>query len=69
MRGRGYGDSLVRALVERALAESFVRVSLYMDASNRPAVKLYLKLGFIDAPRPADEQETPPRTRYMERAT
>ena len=67
VRGKGHGETLVRALLERARKESFERVSLNVDASNLPAVSLYLKLGFMDATRPADEPESP-GTRYMESA-
>jgi ribosomal protein S18 acetylase RimI-like enzyme len=67
VRGRGHGETLVRALLERARRESFECVSLNVDASNLPAVSLYLKLGFMDATRPADEPESP-GTRYMESA-
>jgi ribosomal protein S18 acetylase RimI-like enzyme len=58
---------LVRAPVERSHRESFERVSLNVDASNQPAVSLYLKLGFVDAARPPDEPESP-GTRYMDSA-
>jgi ribosomal protein S18 acetylase RimI-like enzyme len=67
VRGRGYGEMLVRTLLQRAHGESFERVSLNVDASNLPAVWLYLKLGFVDATRPPDEPESP-GTRYMESA-
>jgi ribosomal protein S18 acetylase RimI-like enzyme len=67
VRGRGYGEMLVSALLERAHWESFECVSLNVDDSNLPAVSLYLKLGFVDATRPADEPESP-GTRYMESA-
>lgn len=67
VRGRGHGRRLVRALLERARLEPFERASLNVDASNLPAVSLYLKLGFRDATRPPDEPESV-GTRYMETA-
>ena len=67
LRGKGHGEALVRALLEKARDESFERVSLNVDSSNVPAVSLYLKLGFRDAPRPQDEPESL-GSRYMEHA-
>jgi ribosomal-protein-alanine N-acetyltransferase len=65
VRGSGQGKKLVGALLERARLESFERASLNVDASNLPAVSIYLKLGFRDATRPPDEPESA-GTRYME---
>ena len=67
VRGRGYGEALVRALLERARSKSLERVSLNVAASNVPAISLYVKLGFMDAPRPPDEPESS-GSRYMELA-
>lgn len=67
LRRKGHGETLVRALVDRARNEAFERVSLNVDSSNVSAVSLYLKLGFMDATRPLDEPESP-GTRYMESA-
>ncbi len=64
-RGKGHGEALVRALVEKARDESFERVSLNVDRANLPAVSLYLKLGFRDVPRPTSEAESR-GSRYME---
>jgi ribosomal protein S18 acetylase RimI-like enzyme len=66
VRRRGHGETLVRALLDRARLEDCDRISLNVDASNVQAISLYLKLGFMDAPRPADEP-TVAGTRYMER--
>jgi ribosomal protein S18 acetylase RimI-like enzyme len=66
-RGKGHGRTFVRGLLERIGQEPFERVSLNVDASNLPAIALYLGLGFRDAPRPPDEPESA-RTRYMEAA-
>jgi ribosomal protein S18 acetylase RimI-like enzyme len=66
-RGAGFGERLVRALLEKARAESFARVSLNVNSDNLPAVSLYLKLGFRDAPRPSGEPDWH-NSRYMERA-
>ncbi len=45
-RGRGYGEKLTLALIEKAktLGEF---ISLEVRASNTPAIKLYEKLGFL----------------------
>ena len=63
-RGKGYGETLVRALLDRARRDSFERVSPNVDVANVAAVSLYVMLGFADARRPTDERETPDR--YME---
>lgn len=65
LRGMGHGETLVRALLDRARIESFDNVSLNVDRSNLPAASLYLKLGFVDATRPPDEPESA-GARYME---
>jgi ribosomal protein S18 acetylase RimI-like enzyme len=67
LRGRGHGEALVAALLERAQREAFACVSLNVDSANERAATLYLKLGFADASRPADEPLSP-GTRYMELA-
>jgi ribosomal protein S18 acetylase RimI-like enzyme len=64
-RRNGYGEALVSALLDRASGESFVRVSLNVDEANAPAIALYEKLGFRDAPRPSDEP-TAGGIRYLE---
>jgi ribosomal protein S18 acetylase RimI-like enzyme len=64
-RGKGHGQTLVRAMVEQAIAGPFERVSLNVDDSNVPAVSLYLKLGFVEATRPADEPAAA-GSRYLE---
>ena len=64
-RGKKHGETLVRALLDRARQDSFERVSLNVDIANAVALSLYLKLGFADAKRPAGEPESP-ESRYME---
>jgi ribosomal protein S18 acetylase RimI-like enzyme len=66
LRGKGFGEALVHALLERARGEGCERISLNVDRSNLPAGRLYSKLGFRDAERPADEPDSP-GARYMER--
>ncbi len=44
-RGRGYGDELLTALLERARKSGFGRVSLSVEPDN-PALKLYERHGF-----------------------
>jgi GNAT superfamily N-acetyltransferase len=44
-RGRGYGDELLTALLERARKSGFDRVSLSVEPDN-PALKLYERHGF-----------------------
>jgi ribosomal protein S18 acetylase RimI-like enzyme len=44
-RGRGYGDELLTALLERARKSGFERVSLSVEPDN-PALKLYERHGF-----------------------
>jgi ribosomal protein S18 acetylase RimI-like enzyme len=65
LRGKGHGETLVRALLDRARIESFERVSLNVHSANLPAISLYLKMGFTDAGRPPDEPESA-GARYLE---
>jgi len=65
-RRNGYGDALIRALLDRAAGEPFVRVSLNVHEVNAPAIALYEKFGFRDAPRPPDEPAVA-GVRYLER--
>jgi len=48
-RGRGVGDSLVHAVIEWAREQQAPRVVLGMFGSNKHAVALYRRHGFIDA--------------------
>jgi ribosomal protein S18 acetylase RimI-like enzyme len=64
MRGRGYGEMLVRALVDVARRRENVRVSLNVDRANARAIRLYEKVGFHDAERPSDEPDSY-GSRYM----
>lgn len=44
-RGRGYGDSLLTALLDRAREEGYRSMSLSVERDN-PALKLYERFGF-----------------------
>ena len=65
LRGKGYGETLVRALLDQARRDSLQRVTLNVDIANVPALSLYAKLGFADAQRPGNEP-APPQNRFME---
>ena len=45
-RGRGIGDALLSALLERARAAGYPAVSLSVDAENEGAIRLYERHGF-----------------------
>lgn len=45
-RRRGIGEALLRAAIEWADANGFLRVELYVYARNAAAIALYQKLGF-----------------------
>ena len=66
VRRRGHGRRLVEGLLDEVRQRPFDRASLNVDASNVPAVSLYLSLGFHEAPRPPDEPAAM-GVRYMER--
>jgi ribosomal protein S18 acetylase RimI-like enzyme len=66
LRGKGNGERLIRLLIQESRRQSHVRVSLNVDRLNVPAIALYTKLGFRDAPRPTDEPDAS-GSRYMER--
>jgi len=46
-RGAGVGGALLRAVMDRAWATGFRAVSLSVHKSNRPALQLYEKSGFV----------------------
>lgn len=50
-RGRGIGRQLVESLLSQAEAEGAVRQTLEVRASNGPAIRLYISLGFQEAGR------------------
>jgi GNAT superfamily N-acetyltransferase len=52
-RGHGIGDELLQALLEKATAEGFARLSLSVEPGN-PARKLYERHGFAVADEGAD---------------
>lgn len=64
-RRQGYGETLVRQLIEEARARRYSQMSLNVDTANDGAIALYLKLGFRHASRPADEPVSP-SSYYME---
>lgn len=65
LRGRGYGEKLVRALVDRGRQAGLQRICLNVHCANSSAVSLYRKFGFSGAARPSCEPEVP-GTDYME---
>jgi ribosomal protein S18 acetylase RimI-like enzyme len=65
-RGRGVGMLLVDGLLDRAREAGHGVASLNVDPANGTAIRLYQRLGFADAPRPADEPD-PYGSRYMQR--
>ena len=48
-RGRGFGRTLMEALMEASRREGAEAVTLEVRVSNRPALRLYLSLGFTIA--------------------
>lgn len=46
-RGRGYGRDLMHLALSEARADGVARLTLSVDARNRPAWKLYTDLGFV----------------------
>ena len=47
-RGRGVGEALVRALVDRARESGALRVVLEVERENEPAMSLYARCGFAE---------------------
>jgi ribosomal protein S18 acetylase RimI-like enzyme len=64
-RGVGYGEALVRSLLDLARAERYECVALYVDALNVPAIALYSKVGFRNVALPEDRPKLA-GSRYME---
>ena len=55
-RRQGLGARLVRGLAEEGCRRLTVEeCSLFVAAANEPAVRLYRRLGFVEAPLPAGE--------------
>jgi ribosomal protein S18 acetylase RimI-like enzyme len=65
-RGQGLGRLLAVHLLENAISRNPGRVSLDVSPANDAAIGLYRSLGFLDAPRPADEPVS--SAIYMEHA-
>jgi ribosomal protein S18 acetylase RimI-like enzyme len=49
-RGRGIGELLGRAAIERAAMLGAQRVELLSNTALEPAIRLYRKLGFVEVP-------------------
>jgi [ribosomal protein S18]-alanine N-acetyltransferase len=64
-RGCGIGRKLVLALLDTARARGNAIASLNVDRANVPAIRLYERVGFAEAPRPEDEPD-PQGSRYMQ---
>ncbi len=48
--GKGYATNLMKAAENALLAMDYDRLALYVSKDNKPALDLYLKLGFIEIP-------------------
>jgi ribosomal protein S18 acetylase RimI-like enzyme len=56
-RGMGFGEALTRRVIDQAMAEGSDELFLAVFEDNRPAVDLYLKLGFEHVTLPVIEEE------------
>jgi ribosomal-protein-alanine N-acetyltransferase len=66
-RGRGYGEQLVRRLIDTAANRGYPFLHLWVDDANLTAFGLYTKLGFHEtAARPGDW--ICPNSKFMVRA-
>ena len=66
MRGRGLGTRLIRELTAWGLAEFGKReLSLFVNTNNEAAHRLYLRLGFHEAPYPEERSPFMANSRYM----
>ena len=64
-RSKGLGDALCRLLIEKAQAFAEAEsVTLFVYRDNAPAVRLYTKLGFVEAP-PHPRAQVDPRLTVM----
>ena len=68
-RGKGVGSALIAALQDEARARTAGRVILNVDRTNLGALRLYRRLGFIEAPQTSpyptlsiEMDWTPPQT-------
>lgn len=68
-RQRGIGASLVRVLVERARVAGVHSIVLEVRASNRPAVRLYETIGFIQEGRRGNYYQAPSEDALLYRLT
>lgn len=58
-QGKGYGKKTVKQFLDVCISKGISAVHLYTDASNKAAIALYERLGFVqyilaDEPRPDD---------------
>ena len=66
-RGRGLGKALIEAVLARAAAAGFRRVTLYVYNDNVEATRLYARLGFRRA-EPPPEDPPSPDVSFMQRS-
>lgn len=45
-RGKGHGEALLKAAIEKCRTRNVHRISLHVDPLRIPAMRLYQKLGF-----------------------
>lgn len=55
LRGRGLGVALMDFAFERLREQGAEEVSLKVDATNEPAIRLYRKIGFAERARTKDQ--------------
>ena len=65
-RGHGLGNLLTARLLKRALDLQPSSISLNVETSNRPAIAIYQKLGFVPSPLPSDEPAS--QSLFMQRS-
>jgi ribosomal protein S18 acetylase RimI-like enzyme len=64
-RGRGAGQALLRAAIEWARARELERLELWVTEGNRPAIRLYERMGFTATGR-RDALQSNPSLRIMQ---
>ncbi|HKH60627.1 MAG TPA: GNAT family protein [Flavitalea sp.] len=66
MKGRGIGTEILSYIVQLVANEGKTRIELTVDTENKPAIKLYEKIGFVIEGRIRNSYKRLPENRYFD---
>ena len=66
MKGQGIGTRILRYITQLVRDQGKTRIELTVDIENKPAIKLYEKIGFVIEGRVRNSYKRFPENRYLD---